>query len=161
MKNVFTRSTRAAFLLASALSMSIPLSLLGFQAPSQALCVRDNMGGRWENVDANTQGITQVNYIPRCGDQRICDLDGNCSEPARTSIEVFGACSPTDCEWGEADVNFRRDEWRYSIYDQGFAQKVVWMKLESNGQLTVAVQVDYRDSRADRTSWYRFNKVGS
>ncbi|MBE9063346.1 hypothetical protein [cf. Phormidesmis sp. LEGE 11477] len=139
------------------LSTTIPL---GFTEPAQALCATDELGGQWENVDPNTRGITKINYIPRCGDQRFCSTDGTCSEPARTSIQVFGACSPTDCDWGESPMRiYQSDDWRYSVYEQGFARKVVWYRLNSDDQLVVAEQVDYRDSREDRTSWYRFDRV--
>lgn len=137
-------------------------TVLSTAAPSQALCAVDRMDGRWENVDPNTRGITQVNYVQRCGDQILCDTDGNCTEPAKTTIQVFGACSPTDCDWGESVVRYHQGgAWRYSLYDQGFASRVVWMRLESNGQLTVVEEVDYRDSRQDRSSWYRFDKVAN
>ncbi|MEM9003441.1 MAG: hypothetical protein AAGE59_07950 [Cyanobacteria bacterium P01_F01_bin.86] len=136
------------------------MAIFSFSAPSQALCAIDDMGGRWENEDLETSGITTVIYIPRCVDYVVCPTDGPCSTPPGTSIQVFGSCSPTDCDWGESPVQFHQeDNWRYAVYDQEAARKVVWLRIENNGQLTVVEDIDYRDSREDRVSWYRFNKV--
>ncbi|MEL6163050.1 MAG: hypothetical protein AAFR37_04555, partial [Cyanobacteria bacterium J06628_3] len=85
--------------------------------------------------------------------------DGSCTTGRGTAINVFGSCHPKDCDWGESEIKYnRKSNWRYAIYDQGFAKKVVWLRLKNNGQLRVAVEVDYRDNRKDRTSWYTFNK---
>lgn len=152
---------QAILLLASTLTLSVLLVLVCVQAPAQGSCIADLMDGRWENVDANTRGITHINYTQGCSGPRLCDTDGNCSTSSTPAkIHIFGACHPTDCDWGETEVTFYRNgEWRYGIYDQGFARKMVWMRLEDNGQLTVVANVDYRDNREDRSTWYRFNHL--
>ena len=149
-----------AFILVTA--TVVPLTLFSFPGPAQALCASDPMDGRWENVDLNTRGITTIVYNFRCQDQILCDESGNCSRGEPTGINVFGSCSPADCDWGERPVTVHQSgNWKYAIFDQGFARKIVWLRLESNGQLTAVSDVDYRDSREDRQSWYRFNKVSS
>lgn len=146
-------------LLISSLAIGIPVGIASFPTTSKALCAADNMAGRWENVDANTRGITVINYIFRCNDTRKCTTDGSCTTGRGTTIKVFGARHPRDCDWGESEIKrYKTSDWRYTIYDQGFAKKVVWLKLKNNGQLRAVVQVDYRDNRKDRTLSYTFNR---
>lgn len=46
--------------------------------------------GTWTNTNANTRGITRVVFYP--------NNDGT------LTVQVFGKCSPTDCDWGKAGV---------------------------------------------------------
>jgi len=150
----------ASALFISALAVNLPLTIFSFPRPAQALCVSEPMAGVWENADPNTRGITVVNYIWECNDVRVCPVGGPCPTPPQTRIRVFGSCHPRDCDWGESVIKFHSGgTWRYARYDQGFAERIVWLKMESNGQLTVVEDVDYRDSRTDRVTWYRFNKA--
>jgi len=150
----------ASALFVSALTINLPLAIFSFPRPAQALCVNEPMAGVWENADPNTKGITVVKYIWECSDVILCPVGGSCPTPPPTRIRVFGSCHPTDCDWGEAVVNFHSGgTWRYAKYDQGFAKRIVWLKMESNGQLTVVEDVDYQDNRIDRVTWYSFNKA--
>lgn len=153
-------SIGASAFLISALTINLSLAIGSFTRPSSAACAPEPMSGTWENVDTNTRGITVVNYIWECNDVILCPVGEPCPSPPRTRIKVFGSCHPTDCDWGESLINFHSDRnWRYATYDQGFANRIVWLRMETNGQLTVVEDVDYQDGRTDRVTWYRFNKV--
>ena len=46
--------------------------------------------GRWTNIDHDTSGIAYVIVKP---------------DPSGAYMRVFGACHPTDCDWGAVEVH--------------------------------------------------------
>lgn len=48
--------------------------------------------GVWQNIDPNTSGIAQLQIHLR-------------DSGVGTVVHVYGACSPTLCDWGEATLN--------------------------------------------------------
>ena len=51
--------------------------------------------GHWRNVDPNTNNLTRVGIDPSGG--------------WNTDVHGFGACHPTDCDWGHADGHYEHN----------------------------------------------------
>jgi len=69
--------------------------------------------GTWQNENVNTQGITTLNI----------SVEGSAA-----SVQAFGSCSPTDCDWGFTSAN--TDNWDThqtigAFWDQGFATRTM------------------------------------
>src|SRR5450759_3226834 len=80
------------------------LLLICLPALLWAQAASDPLAGSWVNEDPNTGGVTQVSVM----------RDG-----ARTLAHVWGSCTPTDCDWGEAEAEL----WNgipMVIWKQGF-----------------------------------------
>ena len=105
--------------------------------PSQAA----NIAGTWKNIDAKTGGVTKVVVA-----------NGN------VQIRCFGACSPTDCDWGTTALAVAGAKYS-AFYNQGFAKRSLSVELLSNGRLCVIIKTDYNDNRTDRTDTYYFVKA--
>jgi len=125
--------------------------------PAQALCARPNEMGEWVNRYRNTRSITRANIGFVCQD---VILNGERPTAPPYSLELFGSCHPTDCEWDE--VGARRlpvDEgsWLRTTLDQGFAKRTIWVKAYSEDSLRVWIWTDFSDpNREDYASnnWF-------
>lgn len=85
---------------------------------------QDRFLGEWVNVDGATGGITRVSITQ--------SLTG-------WTVRAFGACSPTDCEWGETPLYLVGDsvdstsyDRGYAIWDFGFAVSYVSFRIEGS-----------------------------
>lgn len=139
-----------AFLLVSLVAVSVSTA-----SPASALCEPSTMDGEWHNIDADTRSITRVNLTQGCG-PRLCDTSGRCSSPPPFTIETFGACYPTDCEWGAEPMKYMGDDWYRAVYERSWATKYVWAR-EYGSYLRVWVWTDFHDGRTDYASnnWMR------
>lgn len=99
-----------------------------------------NWSGTWVNVDANTRGLTKA------------VITGN-----NTKIQVWGSCSPTDCDWKQTRMSGSGNNYS-AYYNQGFATRRLSIAKVSNGQLCIIVKTKYKDNRRDRTARYFFKK---
>lgn len=125
---------------------------------AHASCAADPMDAQWVNYDGETRSLTRIRYVQECHDVVHCP-DGDCLPPPNWigNVTVFGACSPTDCAWGNAKVYRHSSGWRYAVFEQGFAKKTVWLRLLPSGQLQTATFANYVDpARADRWFWDEF-----
>jgi hypothetical protein len=73
--------------------------------------------GIWVNEDPDTGGITRVVIAP-------------------WAVHMWGSCTPTDCDWGEAPYSIHEDEL-HVVWDQGFALEIQILALLPNGTLRV------------------------
>lgn len=125
-----------------------------------ASCITPLEEGIWKNIDANTRSITKIVIRFQCQDQI---LNGQPYPPgAPFYLRLFGKCSPTDCDWGEAESTRLNSGWLYSTYDQGFARRYVYARMSQRypGKLFVYVYTDFRDSsRKDYSVANWFDKV--
>ena len=99
----------------------------------------DNISGTWLNTDANTGGITKL-------------IVTNNKE-----IQVFGKCSPTDCDWGKTGLT----DYNNNTFSAGykFSFKSTSLTLTYNNKtITLVMRDAYRDARGLRTSSYTFSK---
>lgn len=119
---------------------ALALSLFLSPAPTVASCIDPFEDGTWLNDDLNTRGIRRVVVGFTCNDVIHCSVDANgnvhCEEPGPPwTVRLFGACSPSDCDWGAATGQdyYTADgaRWIYAFYDQGFAKRYVFLKPSS------------------------------
>lgn len=96
--------------------------------------------GQWTNQDTNTNDVTRVT-VTRTG--------------ANLRINVFGSCSPTDCDWGAVNAtafaataggNINNDaDVMMATYTQGFARKTVLLRL-NGANIAYEVFTEFTDS---------------
>lgn len=105
---------------------------------------QDRFLGEWVNVDAATGDITRVSVT-----QSVTGW----------TVRAFGACSPTDCEWGETPLYLVGDSVEstsydrgYAIWDFGFAVSYVSFRIEGS-QLELEKFTIFQDG--SRRSNYR------
>jgi thiol-disulfide isomerase/thioredoxin len=94
------------------------------------------ISGSWINADSKTPSITSI-VVRREGD--------------RTVVHAWGACSPSDCDWGERAA----EDWNGTTvvnWDQGFAIDHMQLIPQPDGRLLLVKRTEYRDGsgRADR-----------
>jgi hypothetical protein len=101
--------------------------------------VNDNISGTWINTDANTNGIT-----------KLIITNNN-------TIQGFGKCSPTDCDWGNTTLTDNGNNRFTAIYT--FSFKTIRLDIVyANNEIAVTDSDIYNDGRAARTSTYTFKK---
>ena len=125
-----------------------------------ALCLTQPEHGEWVNSDPNTRGLTRADLRFTCQDQV---LNGQLYPPGPPwHISLWGACSPSDCVWGEVDaevVTVGTRTYIRAVYNQGFATRYVYadMSLYREGQLWIWMWTDFADpNRPDYESqnWF-------
>ena len=146
--------------------MSLSL-LVPFTMPlpkANALCVSPNstLLGNWKNTDSNTRGITRINVGFACGDVVQCDTEGHCSQPyTGYVVRVYGACHPTDCDWGSANAKITKlpGEVLTASYKQSFAKRDILANI-NQGQLWLVLSTHFTDNsgRTDYRANYYFKK---
>jgi hypothetical protein len=123
-------------------------------------CIDPEEDGSWRNADPNTRSITRAQLRFQCQDQI---LNGEPYPPgAPWYIHLWGACTPSDCDWGEVPAQSVTVGTRHmikGIYQQGFAKRYVYadMSLYRAGQLWIWIWTDFTDaSRPDYESqnWF-------
>jgi len=97
------------------------------------------------NTDPNTRSLTRVNLRFVCQDQI---LNGALYPPGPAwYVEVFGACLPKDCEWGEVGAWRTESDHVYATFEQGFARRYVYARMSQYqpGRLWVYIYTDFTD----------------
>ena len=129
---------------------------------ASALCAAQPMVGDWRNTNTATRSVTRVVVGFHCGDQILCDENGNCTGgQSYFTLRPFGSCSPTDCDWGTRRAYAMSDSWQRATYSYSWATKAVWVKTYTySGRLYLRVWVhtDFTaaDGRTDYTTdeWF-------
>lgn len=124
------RSSRPAALLAA-------LSLCGLLAPQQAQAAPADFVGTWVNSNVATSGITRIN-VTRSGSGPL-------------TVQVFGRCHPTDCDWGSApvltygaSVSDTNHLTASAVYAKGFSNTTLVMTF-TRGRLDVQALTQFTD----------------
>lgn len=131
------------------------VGLIASGSSASALCSRPAMAGTWNNIDANTRAMRRADVGFNCGDVVLCDPKGNCTGgESYFTVRLYGACSPTSCDWGTRRMQAMTDGWQRAVYDFGFKTSTVWLKTYQYYGLTylrVYVYNDFTpaDGRAD------------
>ena len=86
--------------------------------------------GPWGNQDPNTGGIPQLN-VRRDG--------------ARLLVHAWGACHPTNCDWGEEEVELRNGIGMV-VWEQGFKTTKMQLVAQPDGRLRVEYSSEYHDN---------------
>lgn len=106
------------------------LALTGLQvataSPASACLTTGEGAGTWHNIDVDTRALTRV-VIAHCVPRTTCNGD-ICSRTYGTTTNPFGACSPTDCDWGAEFATSGGDGWNVSVHDFGFKTSRVWVR---------------------------------
>lgn len=106
----------------------------------------DRWVGTWENIDANTRGMTRVKII-KTANQKL-------------TLHGFGKCHPRDCDWGVTSTTVT-SKTLSATYDVGW--KKTHINLTPSNHLLIAdVHSDYseQDGRKDRRSRYMLRRKG-
>jgi hypothetical protein len=100
--------------------------------------------GTWANINPNTRSIPQITVSP--------------TSATTATLHVWGACSPTWCDWGTTTATLSGSELR-AFYDQGFATRTIRIS-RSGAQLVVRIHTHFTDGsgRADYDSTDTMNK---
>jgi hypothetical protein len=100
--------------------------------------------GTWVNSDPNTRSVPQVTLEP--------------ASSTTVTLHVWGACSPSWCDWGTTTASLANGELR-ATYTQSFAVKTVRL-YRSGAQLVVLIHTHFTDNsgRADYDSTNAMNK---
>jgi len=101
----------------------IPACLFAQTAP-------DALTGNWINDNSKTGGITQV--IVRIAQNRML-------------VHAWGSCTPTDCDWGEAEAKLWNGT-RLATWDHGFSTVRMQLVPQPDGRLLVAYRDEYHDN---------------
>ncbi len=101
--------------------------------------LNDNISGTWLNTDANTNGVT-----------KLIITNNN-------TIQSFGKCSPTDCDWGNTTLTDNGNNRFTAMYTFSFKTSRFDI-VYANNELSVTNADVYNDGRAARTSTYTFRK---
>ncbi len=132
---------RIVTLASAILGLAISLSAAG---SAWAQCVTSPMSGQWVSVNPATRGLTSAAVTVGCCDQ-VQNGVPVCSPP--DSVQLFGRCHPTNCDWGKVSGHLQSPDGRRltAIYNQGFAKRTVRVDTLANGNLRVRVLTDFVD----------------
>jgi hypothetical protein len=156
-----TRVTLSAALLAAALSLPV----LAVPAMAQADCNTHPRiaTGAYVNVNPSANSIRRLHLsVPCTGAAAPASGEsmspGTLAPPTDWRIRMWGVCSPTDCDWGNANAreNTARSRLRAG-YDQGFARRTVTV-VPVGAQIEVTIRSVYTDGRPSATWVERFRR---
>ena len=114
--------------------------------------------GEWENVDSHTRGITKV--IVNNGNNEL-------------SINAYGKCYPTDCDWGkvklneiaasvEDDKNVLPFDYCLAFWEKDYATTIMKITIETgpNPKLHIEIITIFKDNsgRSNYHSYYIMEK---
>ncbi len=146
-------------------ALLVALVLAGFAlpftspTPAHALCATPAEEGTWTNINSNTRSITNITVEFQCQDQIV---NGRPYPPGPPYyLHLFGACHPTDCDWGRVGAERGTGDWIFTTIDHGFATRYVWVKAyeySSRTWLRVYIWTDFHSpNREDYSSndWFR------
>lgn len=132
-------------------AFSLAAFILALAAHSAAFAQISQFEGNWENVDANTSGVTRLNI-------KTLNLFGI----KIVTLRTFGKCHPTDCDWGTVSatayapgVSSDLDTTARSLtatYNPGFAVKLVVVRPLSGERLQADVYTRFTDG-SGRTNY--------
>jgi thiol-disulfide isomerase/thioredoxin/outer membrane lipoprotein-sorting protein len=107
----------------------------------------DPLDGSWVNDNTDTPGTTQV----------VVRRDG-----ARMLVHVWGRCTPSDCDWGEASAD-TYNGYLIANFDHGFSMVRMQLIPLPDGRLLMAHRSEYRDGsgRTDKGTAEFFSREGS
>ena len=113
---IFTKSTLLILILGVLFQASAVAESVG--GATSPLCIEQEEHGNWVNINSNTRSITRINVDFFCRDT---SLNGQLPAGFSFYLNLFGACHPRDCDWGEVGANRDRNGWIRTTIDHGFA----------------------------------------
>ena len=88
--------------------------------------------GTWLNQEPSTGGVTQIVITTESGALRA---------------HVWGACEPTDCDWGVAELTLKESA-ATAIFDVGPIATTVYFVRLPNDKLLAVHKAEYRDDQS-------------
>jgi hypothetical protein len=105
-------------------TLTIDIKNLSYQLDDQRKLISHEMlsqlDGDWINQNPKTRGITRFQIIHRGSD---------------VFVHAWGACTPTDCDWGEQKALIDQDS-AIVLWDQGFVFTKMVIRLNKKTNLT-------------------------
>ena len=98
------------------------------------------ISGTWSNTDNNTSGIT-----------KFIVTDNN-------KIQVFGRCSPQDCDWGNTPLTVVNATTHRAVYDKSFKTSTLTLSVTDNSNITLSNYTLFKDGRPAQNAVYTFRK---
>ncbi|UCH80852.1 MAG: putative metal-binding motif-containing protein [Nitrospiraceae bacterium] len=106
-------------------------------------CIDTNFIGTWINNDPYTGGTSRI-IIGQSG--------------SNMTVHGFGACTPTDCDWGTVTVPYTGNPF-VAVYEFGFKTTTLTIKLLSIDSLHVHSVHIYHDGRPNYTDDEYFHQL--
>lgn len=139
-----SRARYALRILLVGIALSLPLvQATALVSTGTASAATPSLVGDWVNVDPATRNIVRINIT---------------QTSVGTFAHVYGACSPSACDWGLARVSSEYPG--FATYNQGFAIK--YLTISRSGlYLVVSTYVHFTDhsGRADYHTVDRFYRL--
>lgn len=130
------------------------VSSLGLTASANAAEPAKSLQGDWSNTDTKTRGITRIRISHAADGYRI---------------EAWGACHPTDCEWGRVplevfapSVSEEAQAFAMATWEPGFSRTHVTLEVR-DGKLHATSYTIFLDNskRSNYRSEYQFQRRGA
>jgi len=105
--------------------------------------VENDFRGTWRNVDPETRGISSL-VVRREGD----DL----------TVQAWGKCHPTDCDWGVVPFRLIGDSTRDITFDYAFAKwefdfAATYLTMKMRGDQLVAETITVFSDNSNRSHY--------
>jgi hypothetical protein len=135
--------------------VALGIMMLALLVASPVFAAMGHFVGKWNNTDANTRGITELDIA----------MSGNA-----LNVHAWGQCHPKDCDWGvvpgyayahDVSANLVTNATAVTaLYKTGFSETI--LVIHSNGaQLRADVFTRFTDNsnRSNYTASYMFSKA--
>ena len=114
------------------------LTVAALALATPALAASSDFIGTWTNTDTGTRGITRI-VVTQGGDGTL-------------NMQVFGKCSPSDCDWGKvaavaysSGVQDNNQTVVSAVYPKGFSNTIVVLHKNVFGMAEVMNLTQFLD----------------
>ena len=114
------------------------LTVAALALATPALAASSDFVGTWTNTDTGTRGITRI-VVTQGGDGTL-------------NMQVFGKCSPSDCDWGKvaavaysSGVQDNNQTVVSAVYPKGFSNTIVVLHKNVFGMAEVMNLTQFLD----------------
>jgi hypothetical protein len=140
--------------LVASFSLIAGLTLPATTPVAHAICIgsTEPFAGTWTNTDSRTRGIRRVEITFQCNDTQVCHVGKPCPPlpPSGFYMRPFGACSPTDCDWGSQFAQYSdARQLLQAEFNPGFAIKTVEASIVRGGRRDGQLMLTHRTRFTD------------
>ena len=133
--------------------IALGVAILVCAPASKMRAASSDFVGTWLSIDQNTRDIAYIRVT---------------NAPSGLSLQVFGACSPTPCDWGTVPAHLyartvTEDAFQGAIvitgnYDHGFARIEVVLQVTGANRLRYETLTEFRD-KSGRSDYYQAGQL--